>query len=40
MSYRPYQERREGWLLRHARLAAIVIATSSTVLFALKIWPA
>lgn len=39
MSSRPYRVREEGWLMRHLRLAAIVIAVSSLVLVALKSWP-
>ena len=39
MSSRPYRVREEGWLMRHIRLAAIVIAVCSTVLVALKSWP-
>jgi hypothetical protein len=38
MSSRPYRVR-EGWLMRHVRLAAIVIAVCSTVLVAVKSWP-
>jgi hypothetical protein len=39
MSSRPYRERDEPWLMRHLRLAAILIAVCSTVLVALKSWP-
>lgn len=39
MSSRPYRVREEGWLMRHVRLAAIVIAVSSTALVAVKGWP-
>ena len=39
MSSRPYREREEGWLMRHARLAATVIAVNSAVLVAVKSWP-
>ena len=39
MSSRPYRLREEGWLMRHIRLAAIVVAVSSMVLVALKSWP-
>ena len=39
MSSRPYRVREEGWLMRHIRLAAIVIAVCSTVLVAVKSWP-
>ncbi|HMS71504.1 MAG TPA: hypothetical protein PKB03_00580 [Baekduia sp.] len=39
MSSRPYRVREEGWLMRHIRLAAIVIAVCSAVLVALKSWP-
>ena len=39
MSSRPYRVREEGWLMRHIRLAAIVIAACSTVLVAVKSWP-
>ncbi len=34
MSSRPYRVREEGWLMRHVRLAAIVIAVCSAVLAA------
>jgi hypothetical protein len=39
MSSRPYWEREERWLIRHLRLAAVVIVVCSTVLVALKSWP-
>ena len=39
MSSRPYRVREEGWLMRHIRLAAIVIAVCSSVLVAVKSWP-
>lgn len=39
MSYRPYRVRKEGWLMRHVRLAAIVLAVCSAVLVAVKSWP-
>ena len=39
MSSRPYRVPEEGWLMRHLRLAAIVIAVCSAVLVALKSWP-
>ncbi len=39
MSSRPYRVREEGWLMRHIRLAAIVISVCSAVLVALKSWP-
>ncbi|MCZ7576298.1 MAG: hypothetical protein M5U18_04310 [Dehalococcoidia bacterium] len=39
MSSRPYREREEGWLMRHLRLVAIVLAVCSVVLVAVKSWP-
>lgn len=39
MSSRPYRERDRGWLLRHARLAAIASLLCSTVMVAAKSWP-
>jgi len=39
MSSRPYRVREEGWLMRHVRLAATVIAVCLAVLVALKRWP-
>lgn len=39
MASQPRWNRDEGWLMRHIRLAAIVIAVCSAVLVALKSWP-
>jgi len=39
MSSRPYRVREEGWLMRHLRLVAIVLAVCSAVLVTVKSWP-